>query len=348
MTSDWKSFLESQGAVFANNRVQDFGHAPEERRAAAQGTVLADLSDIALIRARGADVQTFLNGQFSNDLKQLDTAHSQLAAWCSPKGRMLAIFRIARRGDDYLLQLPVALQTEMLKRLRMYVLRAKVTLDSMDEELRAIGLSGPAAEKILTTYAGLLPEGENSCTTQGDLTILRLPGIYPRFEIIAPVPAARKLWEYLKTEATMTGPGIWAWLDIMAGIPTVLPPTSEAFVPQMTNLELVGGVNFKKGCYPGQEIVARMQYLGKLKQRMYRAHVIADHVPQPGDAIYAPNFPGQSAGTVVDAQPSPDAGYDLLAVIQISSAQTGELHLGSEAGPHLHTQTLPYPLPVST
>ena len=345
MTSDWKSFLESQGAVFAHNRVQNFGHAPEERRAAAQGTILADLSDISLIRARGADVQNFLNGQFSNDLKQLDAAHSQLAAWCSPKGRMLAIFRVLRRGDDYLLQLPVALQADMLKRLRMYVLRAKATLDGMDEELRAIGLSGPTAEKILTTHTGFLPEDENGCATQGDLTILRLPGIHPRFEIIAPVPAARKLWENLKAEAAMTGPGVWAWLDIMAGIPTVLPPTSEAFVPQMANLELVGGVNFKKGCYPGQEIVARMQYLGKLKQRMYRAHVTADTAPQPGDAIYAPDFPGQSAGTVVDAQPSPDGGYDLLAVIQISSAQGGELHLGNATGALLTLQSLPYSIP---
>ncbi len=342
MTNDWKSFLESQGAVFANNQVRDFGHASEERRAAAQGTILADLSDTALIRARGADVQTFLNGQFSNDLKQLDAVHSQLAAWCSPKGRMLAIFRILRRGDDYLLQLPAALQADMLKRLRMYVLRAKATLDSMDEELRAIGLSGPIAEKILTTHTGFLPEGENGCATQGDLTILRLPGIHPRFEIIAPVPAAKKLWEILKAEATMTGPGVWAWLDIMAGIPTVLPTTSEAFVPQMANLELIGGVNFKKGCYPGQEIVARMQYLGKLKQRMYRAQVTCDTAPQPGDAIYAPNFPGQSAGTVVDAQPSPEVGYDLLAVIQISSVTAGELHLGSETGPRLSLHPLPY------
>jgi hypothetical protein len=345
VTSDWKSFLESQGAVFAHDRVQNFGHASEERRAAAHGTILADLSDTALIRARGAEVQNFLNGQFSNDLKQLDAAHSQLAAWCSPKGRMLAIFRVLRRGDDYLLQLPMALQADMLKRLRMYVLRAKVTLDSMDEELRAIGVSGPTAEKILTTHTGFSPEGENSCSTQGDLTILRLPGIHPRFEIIAPVPAARKLWEHLKAEATMAGPGVWAWLDIMAGIPTVLPPTSEAFVPQMANLELVGGVNFKKGCYPGQEIVARMQYLGKLKQRMYRARVESDILPHPGDSIFAPNFPGQSAGTVVAAQPAPDNGFDLLAVIQISSAEAGELHLGSETGPRLALQPLPYSFP---
>ena len=348
MTGDWKTFLESQGAVFASDRVQGFGHATKEQRSAAQGNILADLSDTALIRATGADVQNFLNSQFSNDLKQLDATHSQLAAWCSPKGRMLAIFRVMRRGDEYLLQLPASLQTDMLKRLRMYVMRSKVTLDSADAGLRAIGLSGPATEKILKIHAGFIPEGENGCATQDELTILRLPGIHPRFEIIAPVRTAMKLWESLKAEATMAGPGAWAWLDIMAGIPTVLPQTSEAFVPQMANLELVGGVNFKKGCYPGQEIVARMQYLGKLKQRMYRAHATADTAPQPGDAIYAPDFPGQSAGTVVDAQPSPDGGYDLLAVIQISSAQAGELHIASAAGPTLSLQPLPYSVSTAT
>ncbi|MDO8706971.1 MAG: hypothetical protein Q7J84_18745, partial [Sulfuricaulis sp.] len=134
---------------------------------------------------------------------------------------------------------------------------------------------------------------------------------------------------------------------IMAGIPSVHPGTIEEFVPQMANLEAVGGVNFKKGCYPGQEIVARMQYLGKLKQRMYRAHVAGDVVPRPGDSIFAPDFPGQSAGTVVDAQAAPDNGYDLLAVIQISSAAAGKLHLASETGARLTLQSLPYSIPAS-
>jgi hypothetical protein len=125
----------------------------------------------------------------------------------------------------------------------------------------------------------------------------------------------------------------------------IVAATQEQFVPQMVNLEVIGGVSFQKGCYPGQEIVARMQYLGKLKQRMYRAHLAGEVAPNPGDAIYAPDFPGQSAGTVVEAQPSPDGGYDLLAVIQISSAAAGKLHLGSETGPPLTLQSQPYSRP---
>ena len=337
----WKSFIQSQGAILVGERVQHFGKPAEERRVAAQGNVLADLSDHALIRARGADTQNFLNGQLSNDLRQLDATHSQLASWCSPKGRMLVIFRLLRRGDDIFLQLPASLLEPTLKRLKMFVLRAKVTLENADE-LIGFGISGPEAEKILRDAQGFAPHKLNGCETRNEITAIRLPGPHPRFEIVAPTAAVMKLWDSLKSKATPVAPPVWAWLDIMAGIPSVHPETSEAFVPQMANLEIVGGVNFKKGCYPGQEIVARMQYLGKLKQRMYRAHVDGGTAPRPGDAIFAPDFPGQSAGTVVDAQPSPDSGYDLLAVIQISSAEAGELHLGSENGPKLSLLTLPY------
>lgn len=344
----WKSFIQNQGAVLEGDHVQHFGHPAEERRAAAHGHVLVDLSDFSLIRARGDDTQNFLNGQLSNDIRQLDATHSQLASWCSPKGRMMVIFRLFRRGNDTLLQLPAALLENTLKRLRMFVLRAKVTLESVDAELVSIGLSGPDSKKILAEATGFAPSGDNGCETREDVSILSLPGSHPRYEIVAPTAVAEKLWERLKSKATPAGPAVWAWLDIMAGIPSVHPGTNEEFVPQMANLEVVGGVNFKKGCYPGQEIVARMQYLGKLKQRMYRAHVEGDVLPRPGDSIYAPDFPGQSAGMAVEAQPSPDGGYDLLAVIQISSAGAGKLHLGSESGPQLTLQSLPYSLPANS
>ncbi|MHB8534646.1 MAG: CAF17-like 4Fe-4S cluster assembly/insertion protein YgfZ [Sulfuricaulis sp.] len=346
MNETWKTFIVNQGAVLEGGRVVHFGHPVPERRAAAEGNVLADLSELALIRAHGADAQSFLNGQLSNDIRLVDATHSQLAAWCNPKGRMLAIFRVCQRGDDYLLQLPAALQDSMLKRLRMFVMRAKLTLESAESDLISIGISGAQAEKNLRAAAGFVPQGENLCATRDGMTIMRLPGPLSRFQIIAPVDPAMKLWSDLKTGATPVGPPAWAWLDIMAGIPAVLPENSEAFVPQMVNLELVGGVHFKKGCYPGQEIVARMQYLGKLKQRMYRAHA-NDEIVRPGEAIFAPDLPGQSVGAVIDAQTAPDGGYDLLAVVQISSAAGGVLHLRSENGPALTLLTLPYSFPIA-
>ncbi len=343
MNDTWKTFLLRQGAVYDNGWPRHFGNPPSERHAARESDVIVDLSSLSLIRARGPEAKTFLNGQLTNELDSLDANRSRLAAWCSAKGRMLAVFRIFPRGGDYYLQLPVSLRDDVLKRLRMFVLRAKVTLQSADADLVRFGLVGPSAAFMLHDAAGFLPEGSDACLTSGALTLLRLPGLQPRFEIVAPVEDARTLWEKLRRDAVPTGSGAWAWHDIMVGLPTVLPATSEAFVPQMANLELISGVNFSKGCYPGQEIVARMQYLGRLKQRMVRAHVAAE-APAPGTPIFAPDMPGQSAGTVVDAQPSPEEGSDLLAVIQISSVQTGELHLGSETGPRLEIQPLPYSL----
>ncbi len=348
VNEQWKSFLQQQDALLKGDRVRHFGKPEEERRAAARRNVLADLSDLALIRARGQDTKNFLNGQLSNDVRQLDATHSQLASWCSSKGRMLVIFRLFRRGDDTLLQLPASLLETTLKRLSMFVMRAKVTLENADAELVSFGISGPDAEKLLCDATDFVPKEINDCETRNEITVIRLAGPHPRFEIVAPTDTVTKLWNGLKDKMMPIGPPAWTWLDIMAGIPSVHPETSEAFVPQMANLEIIGGVNFKKGCYPGQEIVARMQYLGKLKQRMYRAHFAGDTAPQPGDAIFAPDFPGQSAGTVVVAQPAPDNGFDLLAVIQISSADAGDIHLGSETGPRLLLQSLPYFFPANT
>ena len=131
---------------------------------------------------------------------------------------------------------------------------------------------------------------------------------------------------------------------LFRSIPAILPGTVEEFVPQMANLELIGGVSFTKGCYPGQEIVARMHYLGRLKQRMFRAHVESALPPRPGTPVFAPDLPGQSTGSVLDAQPAPEGGYDLLVVAHLSSRETGELHLQASDGPRLMPENLPYPL----
>ena len=344
MNPQWQAFLQNQGAVLEDGRVLHFGDPGAERRAARDGDVLVELSELALIRARGADALGFLNGQLSNDLRKLDDAHSQLSSYNSPKGRMLAIPRIFRRGEDYLLQLPAALAEDILKRLRMYVLRSKVTLEIADRELQRIGISGPRAEQLVREAVGSAPTDNEGCLTDSEVTVLRLPGPWPRFEIVAPTAAAVPLWERFAARARKAGAPVWRWLDIQAGVPNVFPGTVEEFVPQMANLELLGGVDFKKGCYPGQEIVARMQYLGRLKQRMYRAHVEADASPQPGDPLHAPDFGEQPAGRVIDAEAAPEGGYDLLAVIQIVSVEGGEVRLGSLQGPLLAFRGLPYPV----
>lgn len=345
LNPEWRSLLERHGAKFGADRLLHFGNPAQEIQNAAHGDILLDLSHLSILRAQGDDTQGFLQGQTSNDIRLVSETRSQLSAYCNPKGRMLAIFRIFKFGDAYCLQLPGELTEATLKRLRMFVMRAKVKLDLADTELLRIGLSGPNAQHLLVENLGAAPLAPDESLTMQDVVVLRLPGPHARFELVAAPERMLALWPRLAAHAQPAGPAAWSWLDIQAGIPTVLPGTTEEFVPQMANLELVGGVSFTKGCYPGQEIVARMHYLGRLKQRMFRAHVATSEQPLPGTPVFAPDLPGQSTGSVVDAQLSPRGGYDLLAVVHLSSQQTEELHLAMPDGPKIILEALPYSFP---
>jgi len=348
MNELWKSMLAGHGATFSQDGSPPrFAEPRDEIRAAATRDVVVDLSGFALIRVSGADAQAFLQGQLSNDVRAVDAVRSQLSSYNTPKGRMLAILRLVRRGDDYLLQLPQDLADAVLKRLRMFVLRSKVLLEQSDGELACFGLCGPGVAARATPLLGELPVAPDGCTARDDVTILALPGPATRLQVVAPVKKAVALWQALATHCQPVGMAAWRWLDIEAGIPNIFPGTVEEFVPQMTNLELVGGVSFKKGCYPGQEIVARMQYLGQLKQRMYRAVVDTDNCPRPGERLFTPEHGEQAAGTVVDAQPAPNGGCDLLGVIRLPDTDGAAVHLGSLSGPKLGFRPLPYAIPAA-
>ena len=348
MLSKWESVLHESGAVVADGCVRDFGDLAGERTTAATGDVLADLSQLSLIRASGAERVQFLQGQFSNDLRELNGT-TQLHAYCNAQGRMLAVFRAFARGDEIYLQLPASLLEATLKRLRMFVLRAQVKLESADDALARVGVSGPNAPALLAGAGVRAPEAINACVSENEVTVMRIPGVHPRFQLVADPAALEPIWNRLRAAAKPVGASVWSWLDIVAGLPQVLPQTVEAFVPQMANLDRIGGISFKKGCYPGQEIVARMHYLGKLKQRMYRAHLAAtEPAPQAGDALYAPDFGTQQAGTIVDAQAAPQGGFDLLAVIHISSYEGGTVHWRAADGPRLAFAPLPYALDIAS
>ena len=342
MIESWKQYLESNGAVIENSAVQNFGNAGEERRAAKDGHVLCDLSHFGLIRAEGEDGQAFLQGQFSNDVQQVGPQSSQINSYNTPKGRMLASFRLFMRDGAYYLRMPGEIIEPTLKRLRMFVLRSKVSLEDAGEALVRVGFSGPEAEQRLKAVAGDVPEAVDGVSQSGGLTILRVPGVQPRFEIYGEMDGVKRLWEALASDAQPAGAGTWDWLEIRAGVPNIYGGTQEAFVAQMVNLHVINGVSFTKGCYPGQEVVARMHYLGKLKRRMYLAHTDGGQPPAPGDGIFEAGKE-QSAGSVVAAQESPDGGYDLLAVLQIASAGA-ELHLGSGEGAVISLGELPYPV----
>ncbi|MBI5041664.1 MAG: folate-binding protein YgfZ [Gammaproteobacteria bacterium] len=345
MQAEWKTFLQNQGAEFDDaDYVVGFGALPHERSLALSGTVIADLSHIGVLAVRGADAETFLQGQFTNDVRHLDATHSQLNGYCSPKGRLLATFRIFRAGDEFRLCLPRSMLESVRKRLQMFIMRSAVMLEDVSENSIRIGVSGPIVPGTLDELIAPLPTAVDELTRCGEFTVLRIPGVQPRYEIFGPSAAMQKLWGRLATRAAPVGSSAWELLDILAGVPTILAETADAFVPQMVNYASLGGVSFKKGCYPGQEVVARMQYLGKLKRQMYLARLQTEHAPHPGDDLFSPDDPQQSAGKIVNAQPHPDGGYAVLAVVQIGSREASAVRFGAADGPELVFAELPYAL----
>lgn len=348
MNESWRQFLQGRGARIEGERVDGFSDPTNEANAAANGNMVCDLSHFGLIRAKGDDARNFLHNQFSNDVNHLDESRSELNSYNTPKGRMMALFRMFVRGGDIYLRVPADTMEPFFKRLSMFVLMSKVTLSDAGDELCRIGLSGEAAAEALSAHIGTLPSDDESVVSSDDLTVLRVPGYAPRFEVYGPESAIQVLWESLPETIQPVGWRAWALLDIRAGQPNIFDATREAFVPQMVNLELVGGVSFKKGCYPGQEVVARMQYLGKLKRRMLRAVAVAERLPTPGDSLFsATSKSEQGAGTVVDAQPGPDGNIELLAVVELENAKSGTINLNSVDGPALSFVDLPYDFPTA-
>jgi hypothetical protein len=337
----WKHLLLAEGAVIEDNAVLHYGNPSAEREAAASGTVVADLSQLGVIAFRGEDVTTFLQGQLTNDVRDLHADGAQWSAYCSPKGRLLANFLVWRDGEDYRLQLSGDILPGVLKRLSMFILRARVQArDASDENVRLV-VAGKQAATAVTQAMGTIPDAPMRSATAAADRVIRIGD--DKFVLSIAPDQAPAVWQALRARATPVGAPVWDWLRLNAGVPMIVAATQEQFVPQMVNLELVGGVSFQKGCYPGQEIVARSQYLGKLKRRMYLVH--GDSPAKPGDAVYSDDMAGQASGAVVNAAPAPGGGFDALVVAQVESARSHVLHLQAPDGPALSVKALPYALP---
>jgi folate-binding protein YgfZ len=343
MKSEWKKFLADAGAVMSGDTVDHFGNPRRELEVAFSGTVFADLEYMGVIAAHGPDASAFLQSQLGNDIHDLDEHSSQLSSYCTPKGRMLGLMRIFQHDDTWYLRLPADSLEAVLQRLRMFVMRANVTLEDVSGNFLRMGVSGEDAPEEVRTAAGDCPGQVNGVIRSGKLTVLRVPGIRPRYEVFASsLQAAMDFWDTMNVRGAPVGEPAWRLLEIESGLPTVFASTAELFVPQMANLQLLHGISFKKGCYPGQEIVARMQYLGTLKRRMYLGSIAQDSLASPGDALFSASDDSQPVGLVVDSQPHPDGGQLALAILQIQSAEADDVFLGSSTGPAFTRQPLPY------
>lgn len=348
MNTTWQIFLQNQKAIFENGYVTHFnGGIREFKDIQADTTILADLSNMGLIRFSGEDAFNFLQGQFTCDLRKVTPQTAQHGSYCTPKGRILASFIIWQGAsvNEYILQLPVILLAAISKRLAMYILRAKVQIQDDSDALIRIGVAG---SKACTVVEELFQIDRSSLAplavihTENASILCREAD---RYEIITTPDKAASIWSQIASHAKPAGTVFWDWLEIRAGIPVILPDTQEQFIPQMVNLDAIGGVSFQKGCYPGQEIVARTQYLGKLKRRMYRVNILSSEPVKPGDQLICTELAEQACGMIVNAAPSPEGGYDALAVIQTANVDTDKICWKSLDGPLLRFQSLPYTIP---
>ena len=290
------------------------------------------LADWGLILAQGPEAAAFLNGQLTQEMLRLGEAQARLASYCSPKGRLLATF-VAWQMEPELIALACSadLLPATLKRLSMYVLRAKCKLSDGSAAWPLYGLAGPSADALLQ---GALPAGDWARGSLGQAQLVRLP---------AAQGVSRVLWA--GAEAPPLPPlraDAWRWLEVQSGVPRIVAATADQFVPQMLNLELLGGVDFKKGCYPGQEVVARSQYRGTIKRRTYL--VDSAVALAAGSEVFHSDDPGQPAGRVVLGASLGEGLYAALVELKIAAWQTGTLHAGSADGPRLSAAALPYAL----
>jgi len=299
----------------------------------------APLGHLGALSVSGEDARAFLHSQLSTDIATLAADRARRAGYCSAKGRLLASLLVVPCSDGFLLQLSRDLAPAIAKRLAMYVLRSKVKIADASEAWAQFGVWGPARASRLKAAGLPVPDEALQVANSQDVVVVSLTD--GRTLLFARSPVATRLAEHF-------APGQadqWMLADIRAGLPLISQATQEQFVPQMANFDLIGGVDFKKGCYPGQEIVARTQYRGALKRRMYRGQTAAPDGPRPGQGLFALEFPGQACGDVLSAAPRQEGGYELLAVLHSTVVERGDaIHLGAPDGPLVHIATLPYAL----
>ncbi len=280
------------------------------------------LGSFGLLRAEGADARAFLHAQLTVDVEQLAADRARRAGWCSAKGRLLATFLLVPAGDGFLLQLSRDLAAPVAKRLAMFILRAKVKVSNVTESWPQYGIWGDDAGAGLEALGLSAPEDDLGVTQSNGRIAVRIGA--KRFLMLGGADVVAD-----------AGEQDWTLEEIRSGRPTVTQATQDQLVPQMANFELIGGVDFRKGCYPGQEIVARAQYRGAVKRRLYR---LRSPVPlTPGQELFSDDLPGQASGTVMNA-----AAGEALAVLTIASIEAKAPIRAAAGGEALEVLPLPY------
>ncbi len=311
----------------------------------ASGDYICSADEIGLILVSGTDARDFLQNQLSNDIGLIDEASLQISSYSTPKGRMLGIFRVVQVSNGYILVTVKPMVVPLLQQLFKYIVQAQVTLADASDYF--------ARFAIVTDQPGvidhsLLPTATNAVVQTDSVISMRLEplGTQQRFLLLClSADEAIDLWQQFAAKLRVAAYQSWHLSEIRAGIPSIYPQTSEEFVLQMANLGALDAVSFKKGCYPGQEIVARMQYLGKLKRRMYLAELQTEQLPQPGDELVMQGKEEiDGSGKVVDAEFDEQGLCHCLYIAQIAKADAGQLNLLKQPQTTIRNVDLPYSL----
>ena len=311
MTNDWLDFLVGQGATLSDGLCTSFGEMPADYPQLS--ATLTDLGDQGILGLEGPDTQRFLQGQSTSDTHQLDASTTLPGAICNPKGRMITSYQaIEPAADKLLLVMHRPLVDSTINSVGKYAAFFKTTLSNVSDQYRLLGISGPECEILLEKHFKTVPKEINQlCITEQGL-LLRL--CKEQFLVIVATAEAENLWKDLSSSFQTVGIDYWYLQSIQAGLAQVQAQTCEQFVPQMLNLQATGAVNFKKGCYTGQEIVARMQYLGKLKRRTYRL-IVEDSTPPAKGAEIHSSDDNKLVGSVLMSAPANGTSAEILAVL---------------------------------
>ena len=342
MNNDWKDYLLQNGAKQDDNALFVFNDVFSDRQDTDNGDIICDLSHFSTVVIAGEDAAEFIQGQFTNDVYKVNENNSQISAICNNKGRMIANFRLFNYQQNYFTSIRNDLVDRSISHLQNYILRAQIAIQDISEQLIHIGISGNNADSLLSAFIVNLNTTVDSISHNDSYIAIRVSGETPRYEIFCSLEHAKTLWQAVASKAKVVNSAYWDYLNIQNGLPFIDNNTSEEFVPQMVNMDLINGVSFEKGCYTGQEIVARMHYLGKLKKRCYKINIDTDKKPETGDKLFAENArAGQNTGAIVNVEKNPESGYDALAVIQIADTES-KLFLNDANGPVITVKELPY------
>ena len=352
MNTDWKNYLQDKGAELTEDGAFRFNEAATDNQKAMDTDIICDLSQFSTLVVAGEDAVDFMQGQFTNDVQKVDAQNSQLNAFCNNKGRMTANFRLFNYQQNYFFSVRNDLVQTSIEHLQNYILRAQVVIQDVSEQLIHLGVSGDNAKKLLTPFIEISNHEIDGVSFNDDYIAIHVASAQadknPRYEIFCSAEHAKTLWNAINAQAEAVNSSSWDYLNIHAGLPFIDSHSSEEFVPQMVNMDLINGVSFTKGCYTGQEIVARMHYLGKLKKRCYKVFVDSEDKPATGDKLFAENArAGQNTGMIIQAEKNPQAGYDALAVIQTADTES-KLFLNDADGPAVTVKKLPYSLDTET